>query len=197
MSSRPPRPVVEGETGVPHGAAPQRLRIEPLRRRHLRGVLRIEAHNEHRPWSLGLFLSELRLGDARVYAAALAGSRVVGFAGELFAADDAHITTVAVHPGWCRQGVATRLLVVLARRAIARGARAMTLEVRSSNTAARALYGRFGFDEAGIRKDYYRDLGEDAVIMWARAVDRADYAARLDALAAPWRSSTTVVGWPS
>ncbi len=73
----------------------------------------------------------------------------------------------------------------------------MTLEVRSSNAAARALYGRFGFDEAGVRKDYYRDMGEDAVIMWARAIDSADYSARLDALAAPWRASTNVVGWRS
>ncbi len=121
MSTRPGRQGVVGETGVVDGAPPQRLRIEPLRRRHLRGVLRIEAHNEHRPVVARPVPERTspRRRPCRT-SAALAGSRVVGFAGELFAVDDVHVTTVAVHPGWRRQGVATRLLVVLARQAIAR-----------------------------------------------------------------------------
>jgi [ribosomal protein S18]-alanine N-acetyltransferase len=154
--------------------------IVPMRRRHLRAVLRIEAHNAHRPWSLGLFMSELRQPDAREYLVAVAGNRVVGFGGELFSGDDAHITTIAVDPDWRRRGVATLVLLELARRAIDRGMTALTLEVAASNTAAQALYTRFGLAPVGVRKNYYEDLGEDALIMWAHDLGSPEYKARLD-----------------
>jgi [ribosomal protein S18]-alanine N-acetyltransferase len=169
--------------------------VTPLRRRHLRGVLRIEAHNSHRPWSLGLFMSELRHGDARVYAAATVDRTVVGFAGELFAADDAHVTTIAVHPDWRRRAVGTRLLLLQARQAVARGATALTLEVAASNRAAQRLYARFGLAPVGVRKNYYDDVKEDAVIMWAHDIDRPDYAARLDRLEAALPDPTVLAGW--
>lgn len=177
------------------GAAPVALRIEPMRRRHLRGVLRVEAHNEHRPWSLGLFMSELRMGEARVYAVALVDQRVVGFAGELFSGDDAHVTTIAVHPDWRRRGIGARLLHVLADQAVRRGMTALTLEVRAGNEAAQALYRRFGFEAAGVRRNYYSDLGEDAVIMWASDIGSAAYAERLESIAASDGPATTVTGW--
>jgi ribosomal-protein-alanine N-acetyltransferase len=155
-----------------------------MRRRHLRGVLRIEAHNEHRPWSLGLFMSELRQPEGRAYLVAKSGTSVAGFAGELFVDSDAHVTTIAVHPEWRRRRVGTRLLLALAERARERGATALTLEVRASNVAARALYHRFGLAPVGVRKNYYEDLKEDAVIMWAHDIDAEAYAERLARLRA-------------
>ena len=77
--------------------------------------------------------------------------------------DDGHVTTIAVDPEWQRQGVGTRLLLALAREAIARGATALTLEVRLSHRGAQELYQRFGFTAVGVRKGYYADTGEDAL----------------------------------
>jgi ribosomal-protein-alanine N-acetyltransferase len=173
------------------------IEIVPMRRRHLRGVLRIEAHNVHRPWSLGLFMSELRQADARVYAVALSGGAVVGFAGELFSVTDAHITTLATHPDWRRAGIGTRLLLVLARQAAARGMTALTLEVAASNEPAQALYRRFGLAPVGVRKNYYEDLREDAVIMWAHDLDQDAYRDRLDRIEAGLGQALHAPGWPT
>jgi [ribosomal protein S18]-alanine N-acetyltransferase len=156
------------------------VRIAPMRRRHLRGVLRIEQQVYPRPWTFSLFLSEIGQRATRVYLVARVGSEVVGYAGLFRAVDDGHITTVAVDPVWQRQGVATRMLLALARAAIERGCRNLTLEVRMSNSEAQALYQRFGFLPAGVRKGYYPETGEDALVMWANDVDTPDYADRLD-----------------
>lgn len=152
--------------------------ITPMRRRHLRAVLGIEDRTSSTPWSLGLFLAEARR-EERVYLVARSGHRVVGFAGMLFALTDGHVTTIAVDPD--RQGgrIGTRLLLVLVRRAIERGAEAVTLEVRASNEPAKALYRRFGFVPAGVRKGYYRDPVEDALVLWAHDVHLPAYAERL------------------
>lgn len=153
--------------------------ITQMRRRHLRAVLRIEERTSSTPWSLGLLLAEARRPE-RIYLVAREGSTVVGFAGLLFALTEGHVTTIAVDPE--RQGtrVGTRLLLVLLREAIDRGATAVTLEVRASNEAAQALYRRFGFVPAGTRAGYYRDPIEDALVLWVHDVDTEQYRDRLD-----------------
>lgn len=161
---------------------PLEVRILPMRRRHLRSVLRIEAQVYPRPWSLGLFLSELSLRSSRIYVVARVGGATVGYAGLMLAAGDGHITTIAVDPRWHRNQIGTRLLLVLARRARAQGCRALTLEVRVSNGPAQAMYRRFGFAPAGIRRNYYTDTNEDAIVMWAHDADHPAYGARLDAI---------------
>ena len=155
------------------------VRIVPMRRRHLRGVLRIEQQVYPRPWTFGLFLSEIGQRTTRLYVVARVGGEVVGYAGLFRAIDDGHITTVAVDPAWHRHGIATRMLVALARGAVERGCVNLTLEVRMSNSGAQALYQRFGFVPAGVRKGYYPETREDALVMWANDVDTPDYAARL------------------
>jgi [ribosomal protein S18]-alanine N-acetyltransferase len=176
---------------------PMVVHVAPMRRRHLRGVLRIEAQNNRKGWSLGLFMSELSQTEARIYLVATVDGMVVGYAGALFAGSDAHVTTVSVDPAWQGRGIGTRLMLVLARRAVGREAEALTLEVRASNRAAMGLYRRFGFAPAGVRKKYYTDTGEDAVVMWATDADQPDYAARLDAIEAALPRATIVdeVGW--
>jgi ribosomal-protein-alanine N-acetyltransferase len=155
------------------------VRITPMRRRHLRGVLRIEQQVYPRPWTFGLFLGEISQHASRVYLVARVGSEVVGYSGMFRALDDGHITTIAVDPAWQRRGIATRMLLALARAAVDRGCRNLTLEVRMSNSGAQALYQRFGFVPAGVRKGYYPETGEDALVMWANDVDTKLYAARL------------------
>ena len=158
------------------------VRIAPMRRRHLRSVIRIEQQVYPRPWTFGVFLSEIGQRGTRVYVVARVGGEVVGYAGLFRAVDDGHITTVAVDPTWQRHGIATRMLLALARSAIERGCVNLTLEVRMSNSGAQALYQRFGFVPAGVRKGYYPETGEDALVMWANDVDRPAYAARLAAI---------------
>ena len=151
-----------------------------MRRRHIRSVIRIEKSVYRRPWSAALFHSELALGANRQYIVARVDRSVVGYAGLMFAGDDAHVTTIAVSPDWQRRGVGTRLLVALTRCADAHGSLAMTLEVRESNDEAATLYDRFGFAAAGRRRGYYADSGEDAIVMWARDIRTAQYRARVE-----------------
>lgn len=154
--------------------------ITTMRRRHLRNVLRIEERTSTTPWSLGLFLAEVRR-DEREYLVALdpETERVVGFAGLLYVFGEGHVTTVAVDPDMQGGRIGTRLMLVLVRRAIALGSDSITLEVRASNEAALALYRRFGFAPSGVRKDYYKDPTEDALVLWAHDVDTPEYAERL------------------
>ena len=156
--------------------------VVPMRRRHLRSVLRIEALVYPRPWSHSLFLSELALRGSRAYFVARVGRDVVGYAGLMFSGDDAHVTTIAVDPAQHRHKIGTRLLLVLTREALERGARHMTLEVRLSNHAAQDLYRRFGFGPVGVRKNYYQETNEDALVMWVHEIDSEDYGALLAAL---------------
>ncbi len=168
----------------PAGSPAPVVRVAPMRRRHLRAVTRIEAQVYPRPWSVGLFLSELALRDHRTYLVARVGGTVVGYAGTLYMLEDAHVTTVAVDPAWHRLGIGTRLLAGMIRTAVARGSTAITLEVRVSNVGAQALYRAFGFAPAGVRKGYYVDTGEDAIVMWAHDVDDPAHAERVAALEA-------------
>ena len=156
------------------------VQLVPMRRRHLRSVMRIEVQVYPRPWSLSLFMSELALRSTRVYYVARVEGVVAGYAGLMMTVDDGHITTIAVDPAWHRHKIATRLLLALARQAIGRGATSLTLEVRVGNKGAQDLYRKFGFRPCGIRKNYYVETNEDALVMWADDVDSDEYAERLD-----------------
>ncbi len=158
--------------------------IAPLRRRHVRSVLRIEQQVYPRPWTSALFMSELALRSSRAYFVAKVGREVVGYAGIMISFEDAHVTTIAVDPAWQRHGIATRLLAALARESLVRGAQHLTLEVRMSNTGAQNLYRRFGFAPVGVRKNYYPETNEDALVMWVHDVDTPEYAQLLGALEA-------------
>jgi ribosomal-protein-alanine N-acetyltransferase len=147
-----------------------------MRRRHIRAVLRIEQQVYPRPWSSSLFLSELALRATRAYYVARVGRELVGYAGLMMTLDEGHVTTIAVDPRRHRAKIGTRLLLVLARDAIGRGATALTLEVRMSNTGAQDMYRRFGFEPVGVRKNYYQEVNEDALVMWANEVDQPAYA---------------------
>jgi ribosomal-protein-alanine N-acetyltransferase len=156
------------------------LTIEPLRRRHLALLMPIEEASYPRPWTMNVFNGELemmRRGE-RTYVAALRGRELVGYAGVLYSDDSAHVTNIAVSHSQHRQGVASRMLAELAWAAIERGCTGLTLEVRVSNTGAQALYERFGFEPAGVRKKYYENV-EDAIVMWRHGIREPEYRERL------------------
>jgi ribosomal-protein-alanine N-acetyltransferase len=163
-----------------------------MRRRHLRSVLRIEAQVYPRPWSLPLFMSELSLRGIRAYHVARVDGSVVGYSGLMLAGDDAHVTTIAVDPRWHRHKIGSRLMINLARVAVTRGAKQLTLEVRVSNTGAQAMYRAFGFRPAGVRKNYYVETNEDALVMWADDIHQPVYQGRLARIEAAIPGSTVV-----
>ena len=154
---------------------PLTVHIVPMRRRHVRSVVKIEEQVYPRPWSTSLFLSELALRTTRSYFVARIGKDLVGYAGLMMTADDGHVTTIAVDPKWQRHKIATRLMLALAREALARNARNLTLEVRLSNLGAQHLYRRFGFAPVGVRKNYYQETNEDALVMWVHEIDGEAY----------------------
>ncbi|HVC70218.1 MAG TPA: ribosomal protein S18-alanine N-acetyltransferase [Acidimicrobiales bacterium] len=170
--------------GTPQRLVAGAVRIGPLRRRHLRAVVRIEEDAYPRPWSANLFLSELAQRSSRRYIVGSIGPLVVGYAGLMIVEDEGHVTTLTVDPGWHHRGIGTVLLLDLARAAPGLGVKHLTLEVRVGNDPAQALYRRFGFAPVGVRKNYYAETGEDAIIMWVHDVDTADYAARLASIEA-------------
>lgn len=156
--------------------------VTPMKRRHVRSVLRIEEQVYPRPWTSALFLSELAMRTTRAYFVARVGKEIVGYAGVMISFEDSHVTTIAVDPAWQRHGIATRLMVALARESLVRGAQHMTLEVRVSNKGAQDLYRRFGYAPVGVRKNYYPETNEDALVMWVHDIDSPEYARLLTGL---------------
>jgi ribosomal-protein-alanine N-acetyltransferase len=139
----------------------------------------IERQVYPRPWSPNLFLSEMAESKNRVYLVARIDREVVGYGGMICYGEEAHITNVAVDPPHQRRKIASRLLHDLTLEAVAMGAEAVSLEVRVTNWGAQRLYGRFGFRPVGVRRNYYQEIGEDALIMWLDDVRGPDYRARL------------------
>ena len=153
-----------------------------MKRRHLKGVMAIERQVYPRPWSPSLFISEMSETTNRAYLVAKLGRDVVGYGGVICYGDEAHITTIAVDPAHHRRKIGTRMMFELMSEAIRLGASAVSLEVRMSNWGAQRMYGRFGFRPVGVRKGYYQEAGEDALVMWADDVNGAEYARTLDAI---------------
>ena len=160
------------------------LRLEKLRRRDLRTLLRIESVVFPEPWSPEVFSSELALRKGRLYRAAWEGDQLAGYIGFMMLDDEAHMTTIATAPDHQRRGVATTMIVECLRTLRAQGIKHVSLEVAANNEPAQALYRRFGFAPVGVRKNYYPVTGQDALVMWVHDVDSEEYGQRLDRLAA-------------
>ena len=141
--------------------------IRPMRNEDLDQVLDIERASFIRPWSRSGFEAELTK-DFGVTLAAVSGDRVLGYGICWLIADEIHIANLAVHPDRRRQSIARSLLQSMLTRKP--GMRIAALEVRRSNREARRLYRLFGFQEIGIRKMYYIEEGEDAIVMQKRLI---------------------------
>lgn len=163
---------------------PTAVRVEPMRRRDLTDVMRIESSAHPRPWSVDVMRAELERSSRgeRDYVVARCGRAVQGFGGLMYTPDEAHVTNIAVAPEWRGHGLGRRLLAELSWITIGRGLDALTLEVRASNEVAQSLYRRFGFESEGVRVRYYENV-EDAVVMWCRGLQRAATIDRLRRLA--------------
>ena len=156
------------------------VQIRTMRPDDLAAVVELEQEIYPQPWSVRVFEEELALSNRTYLVAADAVDDIIGYGGFLLVEDDAHITTLAVGHTARGRKLGTRIMLGLVATALARGARHLTLEVRVSNTAAQALYRRFGFAPVGLRKNYYRN--EDAMVMWATDIHDEPYADRIAAI---------------
>ena len=141
-------------------------KLRKMERKDIPRVCEIEALCFPDPWSAASFESELSGLNPAVYFVAEEDGVVVGHMGMWHILDEGHITNVAVAPEARRRGIGRALVEKSLKTGSENGLKAFTLEVRTSNRAAIALYESLGFDGAGVRKNYYGN-GEDALIMWA------------------------------
>lgn len=155
-----------------------RVSLEQMRVEDLPRVLEIERESFITPWPRDAYTHELSENRLASYIVARAEDQVVGYAGMWVILDEAHITTIAVDSRFRGQHIGERLLIGLIDNALARGARWTTLEVRRSNQAAQALYKKYGFREIGLRKGYYSDNREDAIVMWTGNLREHDFQRR-------------------
>lgn len=150
---------------------PLTVTTAPMTAADLEAVIGIEESSFEQPWSEQSFRTELVKNDLAYYLVARVGERVAGYGGIWVIINEAHLTTLAVERAFRRRGVATAMLQALIDKAVGKGARRITLEVRPSNLAARSLYKKFGFTARGVRKNYYID--EDGLIMYKSLASRS------------------------
>jgi [ribosomal protein S18]-alanine N-acetyltransferase len=136
----------------------------------LSGLLAVEHASFHNPWTREMYIAELQNPDACLLVAKDDEGRVVGFCGFWRVLDELHINNLAVLSEHRRQGIASKILSRVFAEGRRAGASRATLEVRRSNEIARRLYERFGFTVAGVRRGYYRDPVEDALVLWRESL---------------------------
>jgi ribosomal-protein-alanine N-acetyltransferase len=141
------------------------ISIEVMRRDHIPAILDIEGDVFNTPWTEEMFVQELEERMLSRAFVALEGSRLVGYMISWMLRQELHLINIAVTPGSQRAGIGTKMLRYLVDLAVGEGRRFITLEVRESNDAAIRLYESFGFKRIGVRPRYYREDGENAVVM--------------------------------
>ncbi|MDR3615174.1 MAG: ribosomal protein S18-alanine N-acetyltransferase [Candidatus Obscuribacterales bacterium] len=164
------------------------VEIRPMRLEHLAEVMEIEpvAFGSHH-WSHQSFVNELNNSLGCYFVAYERGTqRLIGYSGFWLIGEEAHITTLAVHPEWRRLNIGERLLIHDINQAYKVGANWLTLEVRASNEKAQMLYFKYGFKSLGVRRNYYQDNDEDAYVLWTENIRtpefKKQFQERVDAL---------------
>ncbi len=148
-----------------------------MRLDHLSAVLDIEpvAFGSHH-WSHQSFVNELNNSMGYYFVALPRGTaRLIGYTGFWLIGEEAHITTLAVHPENRRQYIGERLLIHDILQAQKVGANWITLEVRVSNESAQRLYYKYGFKSLGVRRNYYQDNDEDALVLWTESIRTPEF----------------------
>ena len=140
------------------------MRMERMDAKHVSQVAALEAICFQDPWSENSVASELN-NPLSFWLVALEGDRVAGYVGSQTVMGETDMMNVAVHPDFRRRGVAEALILALVEELKAMDSHCLTLEVRASNAPAIALYEKMGFSQIGLRKNYYRNPREDALIL--------------------------------
>lgn len=158
---------------------PSDVTIRTMRLDDIEYVSRLERRCYTLPWSSSAYVTEVGNSNAYYTVATLPGGTIVGYCGMWVIMDELHMTTIAVDPAVRGLKIGERLLLDLIQEGIRRGAERATLEVRERNTVAHNLYVKYGFEDVAVRKNYYSDNGENAIIMWANDLILPPYQAML------------------
>lgn len=160
-----------------------KFRIEKMTLASLDEVMEIEAlaYGQHH-WSRDSFVAEIDNKISNYNCAVSENGEIRGYMGLWKIIDEAHITNLAVHPSYRRKGVAKVLLLNTLDECYADKIKYLTLEVRVSNASAINLYESFGFKSLGVRKKYYQNNNEDALIMWSENIFSENYKKRYEKL---------------
>lgn len=145
----------------------QSLEFRSMQVDDIEPICAIEQESFTTPWTSAAFYNELTNNHFARYMVMECDGEIAGYGGMWIIMDEAHITNIAVRPEYRGRKLGERLLRELIRTARFFGAVKMTLEVRVSNRIAQNLYEKLGFHGTGLRKRYYSDNNEDALIMWA------------------------------
>lgn len=129
-------------------------------------VMEVELNSFATPWSRDAFFNELTKNQFAHYLVVEVDQKVVGYCGVWIIVDEAHITNIALLPDFRGMRLGEALMARIIELAKRIGAMRMTLEVRVSNVRAQSLYRKFGFEKGAVRKQYYSDNLEDALVMW-------------------------------
>ncbi|WP_456276969.1 ribosomal protein S18-alanine N-acetyltransferase [Bacillus sp. AK128] len=127
------------------------------------------------PWSREAFLNELTSNPYASYVVMLDQQRVIGYCGLWIVLEESHVTNIAVLPEYRGRKLGEALLSQGIELSKALGAERLSLEVRVTNYVAQSLYRKLGFQDGGIRKNYYTDNGEDALVMWVNIYETANH----------------------
>ncbi len=152
--------------------------VDDMTPEDIESIAAIERRCYPMPWHESAYHTELT-NICATYLVARVGGRVIGYAGMWVVMDEAHVTTIAVDPDYQGRKYGERLLLGLIERAIEEGANRSTLEVREGNRVARHLYEKYGFVDTAVRKCYYTDNQENAIVMWAEDLASREYGEKL------------------
>ncbi len=147
------------------------IKIRKMEKDDLSQVLEIEAqaYGEHH-WSRESFCNELENNLSVYYSALDENDNLVGYLGAWLIFEEAHVTTIAVKEEFKKRGIADTLMLMLIDECYKNMVKYITLEVRVSNVPALGLYAKWGFKDIGVRKGYYQDNNEDALIMFTENI---------------------------
>ena len=137
-----------------------------MREEDIDQILEVEHASFTTPWSREAFYNELHNNRFAVYIVLEENNKILGYCGAWIVIDEAHVTNVAILPEFRGRKLGEAILQKMMSVAREMGAKSMTLEVRVSNHVAQSLYRKLGFQNGGIRKNYYSDNQEDGLVMW-------------------------------
>lgn len=140
------------------------IEITTMKGRHVEEVAALEQISFSEPWSEQAFWDTLD-NEEYIYLVALFEDKVVGYAGCVISLDEGSVTNIAVHKNYRKIGIGEELMLQLRKQLALRAVKQIFLEVRESNVAARILYRKCGYEEMGLRKNFYRKPDEHGIVM--------------------------------
>ena len=142
------------------------ITIRPMQIKDVDRVFEVENATFSTPWPKDIFYREIAENEHAYYFVILLDGKIIGYAGVWIVLDDAQITNIAIMPGYRGKKLGEKLFRYTMQKLIAMDVSRLSLEVRESNLAAQKMYRKFGLVPGGLRKNYYADNQEDAIVMW-------------------------------